>query len=87
MNSKEYPIYTEKNNCQDCYKCVKVCEVKAIKFEDNSASIVPERCIWCGKCVEVCPSNAKKVRNDVELVVRALKGKEKLLFLSTKLSK
>lgn len=79
MNSKEYPIYTEKNNCQDCYKCVKVCEVKAIKFEDNSASIVPERCIWCGKCVEVCPSNAKKVRNDVELVVRALKGKEKIV--------
>ena len=30
------PIYTEVNNCQDCYKCIKVCPVKAIKFEDYS---------------------------------------------------
>lgn len=79
MNTKSYPIYTEKNNCQDCYKCVKVCEVKAIKFEDNSASIVPEKCIWCGKCVEVCPSNAKKVRNDVESIIRALRSNEKIV--------
>ncbi|MDD4529483.1 MAG: 4Fe-4S binding protein, partial [Bacteroidales bacterium] len=33
-------IYTEKNNCQDCYKCVKNCPVKAIKLEDNSASVI-----------------------------------------------
>ncbi|MBR1625825.1 MAG: 4Fe-4S binding protein [Bacteroidales bacterium] len=74
-----YPIYTEKNNCQDCYKCIKVCPVKAIKFEDYSASITPERCIWCGACVEICPSNAKKVRNDVDTVIRALKNGEKII--------
>jgi iron only hydrogenase large subunit-like protein len=76
---KSYPIYTERNNCQDCYKCIKVCPVKAIKFEDYSASIVPQKCIWCGACVEVCPSNAKKVRNDVELVIRAIKNGEKII--------
>ena len=25
------PIYTEKRECQDCYKCVRHCPVKAIK--------------------------------------------------------
>ncbi|MGP1515654.1 MAG: [Fe-Fe] hydrogenase large subunit C-terminal domain-containing protein [Bacteroidales bacterium] len=74
-----YPIYTETNNCQDCYKCIKVCPVKAIKFEDYYANIVSERCIWCGACVEICPSNAKKIRNDVDAVIRSLKNGEKII--------
>lgn len=71
-------IYTEKNNCQDCYKCVKNCPVKAIKLEDNSASVIPELCIYCGKCTQVCPANAKKVRDDLPVVRQALK-KEKII--------
>ena len=61
------PIYTEKNDCQDCYKCVRECPVKAIKIEDGSASIVEELCIFCGHCTEICPVGAKKVRNDLTL--------------------
>ena len=61
------PIYTEKNDCQDCYKCVRECPVKAIKIEDGSASIVEELCIFCGHCTEICPVGAKKVRNDLSL--------------------
>ena len=71
-------IYTEKNNCQDCYKCVKNCPVKAIKLEDNSASVIPELCIYCGKCTQVCPANAKTERDDLPLVRQALK-KEKII--------
>lgn len=58
-------IFTEKNNCQDCYKCVRRCPVKAIKIDDHMASVVQELCIYCGKCVQVCPAQAKKVRNDL----------------------
>jgi len=32
------PIYTEKRECQDCYKCVRNCPVKAIKVEGGYAS-------------------------------------------------
>lgn len=74
-----FPVYTETNNCQDCYKCIKVCPVKAIKFEDYSASIVADRCIWCGACVEICPADAKKVRNDADSVLKALKNKENII--------
>lgn len=63
MNSPT--IYTETNNCQDCYKCIRHCPVKAIKIDDHRASIVHDLCIYCGKCVQVCPVGAKKVRNDI----------------------
>lgn len=57
------PIYTEPENCQDCYKCVRECPVKAISVEDNKAYIIDERCIFCGHCTQVCPTGAKKVRD------------------------
>ena len=59
------PIYTQKTECQDCYKCVRRCSFKAIKIEDGHAIVIPEACVLCGKCVEVCPAQAKKVRNDL----------------------
>ena len=57
------PIYTEPENCQDCYKCIRECPVKAIMVEGNKASIIEERCIYCGHCTQVCPTGAKKVRD------------------------
>jgi iron only hydrogenase large subunit-like protein len=60
------PIYTEINNCQDCYKCIRHCPVKGINVGQGSASIVGERCIFCGNCVTICPANAKKIRNDLK---------------------
>lgn len=61
-------IYTEKINCQDCYKCIKVCPVKSIKIEDFSASVINETCIFCGECINACPANAKKYRDDTHLI-------------------
>lgn len=59
------PIYTEKHECQDCYKCVRHCPVKAIQVRDAYATIVAEMCIFCGACVLICPNTAKHVRNDL----------------------
>jgi iron only hydrogenase large subunit-like protein len=59
------PIYTEKTRCQDCYKCVRQCPVKAIQVNDGSAVVRHDLCIFCGRCIEVCPVNAKKLRSDV----------------------
>ena len=65
MSDREYPLYTIKNDCMDCYKCVRHCPVKAIKIVDNSAQIVPDLCIACGTCFKVCPAKAKQARNDL----------------------
>ncbi len=72
------PIYTEKTECQDCYKCVRECPVKAIRVVDGSAQVMPEACILCGRCTEVCPVGAKKIRDDLSLAMDLLKKKEKV---------
>ena len=54
--------------CKNCYKCLKICPVKAIKIEDNQAKIIEDKCILCGKCTLVCPQDAKKVHSDVEMI-------------------
>lgn len=68
MSNFFYPVYTLKNECHDCYKCVRECPVKAIKIKNGNASVISDRCIACGHCVTVCPANAKRVRNDIEKV-------------------
>lgn len=78
MSSREHPLFTIKNNCQDCYKCVRQCPVKAIKIEENSAQIVPELCVACGKCYRVCPVRAKQDRDDVTRAKNMLAAGEKV---------
>lgn len=72
------PIYTEKRECEDCYKCVRNCPVKAIKVEGGYASVIPELCILCGQCVEVCPNGAKRVRDDLAQARRLLAEKPRV---------
>jgi iron only hydrogenase large subunit-like protein len=74
MNNRN-PIFTEKCECQDCYKCVRNCPVKAIRVEGGCASVMAEQCIFCGHCVEVCPSGAKRVRDDLALARQLLARK------------
>jgi iron only hydrogenase large subunit-like protein/uncharacterized Fe-S cluster-containing protein len=74
--NRQHPIFTEKQECQDCYKCVRNCPVKAIRVEDGSAMVMTERCVACGKCVEVCPVQAKRVRNDLGRVRHLLKAEQ-----------
>ncbi len=59
------PVFTGNNECQDCYKCIRFCEVKAIRVQNNRATIIPSRCLACGRCVTTCPSQAKKIRSDL----------------------
>ncbi len=73
-------IYTEKNECQECCKCVRNCPVKAIRIINHSAQIDYDRCIACGTCVQVCPAGAQRVRNDVNRVKMLFDLKEKVIL-------
>jgi len=72
------PIYTKETECQDCYKCIRQCPVKAIKIKEGHAQVMPELCIMCGHCVEVCPVDAKKIRDDLGKVQQLLHQKDKV---------
>ena len=61
-----------KNNCTDCYKCIRDCSVKAITFANDTAEIVHDECILCGKCYVACPQKAKQVRDDIWRVKQAI---------------
>lgn len=74
MDSRK-PVYTEKTECQDCFKCVRKCPVKAIEIEEGRASIASELCIFCGHCVDVCSTKAKKVRDDLDRAKELLRQK------------
>ena len=44
--------------CRHCYRCIRSCETKAIRFSGGHAYIMPELCILCGQCSLVCPTGA-----------------------------
>ena len=72
------PVYTLTNECQDCYKCIRECPVKAIKVEKGHAFVMQDKCISCGNCVIVCPCNAKRVRSDVGIATELLESTKKV---------
>ena len=71
-------LQLKKSNCKNCYKCIRNCPVKSIKFSDGQANIVKDECILCGMCFIVCPQNAKQIRNDVDQVKDAIKSGRKV---------
>ncbi len=58
----------KKSNCKNCYKCIRHCPVKSIRFSGNQAHIIGNECILCGQCFVVCPQNAKEIVDETEKV-------------------
>ncbi len=75
-------IITNPDRCRDCFRCVRNCELKAIRVKDGHVQVAPELCITCGTCVRVCPQKAKKVRSGATLDVKEAKRKGKRLIAS-----
>ena len=76
---KASPVYTTENGCQDCYKCVRHCPVKAIRIVGGKASVIPQSCVACGECVKVCPAHAKKIRSDLARLKELLSSGAKVI--------
>lgn len=66
----------KKSNCKNCYKCIRHCPVKSIRFSGNQAYIIGNECIMCGQCFVVCPQNAKQIVDETEKVKVLLQGPE-----------
>ena len=71
----------KKSNCKNCYKCIRHCPVKAIRFSGNQAHIIGNECILCGQCFVVCPQNAKEIVDETEKV-RVFLQSEDPVFVS-----
>jgi iron only hydrogenase large subunit-like protein len=55
------------------------CPVKAIKFKNEQAEIVEDRCIACSHCLAICPQKARKIVSDLERVKDALNSGKKVI--------
>ena len=58
----------KKSNCKNCYKCIRHCPVKSIRFSGNQAYIIGNEFIMCGQCFVVCPQDAKQIVDETEKV-------------------
>ena len=72
-------LQLKKSNCKNCYKCIRNCPVKSIKFADGQANIIPDECILCGRCFVNCPQEAKQIRDDVPRVKEMIASGKKVI--------
>lgn len=65
--------------CHDCYKCIRNCPVKAIRYSDGHAEIVQAECILCGECVVTCPQRGDFVVRHVDKVQGAIRNGRRVI--------
>lgn len=68
-------INVRRANCKNCYKCLKNCIVKSIRYADEKVEIIEDGCILCGLCITKCPQRAKSANNDIEPIKAYIKDK------------
>lgn len=66
-------------NCKNCYKCLRSCPVKAIKFKNQQAEIVEDRCIACSHCLAICPQKARHIVSDLERLKEAINSGKRVI--------
>ena len=72
-------LQLKKSNCKNCYKCIRNCPVKSIKFADGQANIIPDECILCGRCFVNGPQDANQIRDDVPRVKEMIASGKKVI--------
>ena len=65
--------------CRDCFKCIRNCPVKAIRYSDGRAEIIHSECILCGECVVTCPQRGDFVSSEVDQIREALRSGKKVV--------
>ncbi|HPC84203.1 MAG TPA: [Fe-Fe] hydrogenase large subunit C-terminal domain-containing protein [Thermoanaerobaculaceae bacterium] len=58
MSMAPRTIATDRERCNACVACMRVCPTRAIRTRGGEATVDASRCIECGACVEACPRDA-----------------------------
>ena len=80
-------ISTTPSQCRDCYKCVRLCPMKAIRVRRSAdetgarVEVVDELCVLDGRCVAGCPQDAKTISND-RPYIEALMASARPIYVS-----
>ena len=68
-----------KAKCKDCFKCVRICPVKAVRRRNERAQFMARECIQCGLCLESCPQHAISVFSDIDKIKEYFAKGEKVV--------
>lgn len=66
-------LYIERNDCVNCYRCVRECAQKAINIVCDGVRIDAARCISCGACISMCKPGVIKLRSDIYIARNVIK--------------
>lgn len=72
--SKDQIVENRRVSCRDCYRCIRVCPVNAIRVTKGQTYIEEERCIRCGACVRECFIHVRNTASDFKEVQRYIKA-------------
>ena len=72
-------LQTVKDNCHECYACVRNCPVRAVRVRNGRAEIMEDRCISCAQCINICSQKAKEVYNYKDEVKKILQSNKKVI--------
>ncbi|MCI6017497.1 MAG: PAS domain-containing protein [Clostridiales bacterium] len=70
----------KKAKCKDCFKCVRICPVKAVRRRNEQAHFVAQDCVLCGQCLESCPQHAVTVFSDIDKVKQYISDGEDVVL-------
>lgn len=82
MNDKKKvdPLVSiSEDKCTNCFTCVRICPVKAIRAITDSLypKIDANRCIGCGACIEMCAPKAIRYRSSINEAKEILRSEGK----------
>ena len=72
--TRDQIIESSRVSCRDCYRCIRVCPVKAIRVTKGQTHIEEERCIRCGACVRECFIHVRNTVSDFKEVQQYIKA-------------
>lgn len=65
--------------CVSCGRCLRKCEVKAIRMTEAGAQIDDSLCINCARCLTACPHGAMLYMSDLSKVEGMLERKQRIV--------
>lgn len=83
--SPDNPAVTQDGDlCEDCGHCGAVCQEEMNVLGHSRIGKGEENlCIHCGQCSAACPEQAIQVKNEVEMVKKAIRDPQKIVIFST----
>ena len=84
--SRDKIIYTIRENCVGCNKCINGCpvvdaNVSVIVNRENKIDVDSQKCIGCGHCIDACDHNAREYFDDTEQFIKDLRAGKNVSLL------